>query len=74
MNFKKYFNEDKFKIIYYNNLLNVINYKELILLSEDKIVLKNEDFIIIKGSNLSILKLLDNEILINGFVNNIELR
>ena len=74
MNILRYLNEDNFKIVYENNLLNINNFKEILLLSEDKIILKDENEIIILGNNMSVLKLLDNEILINGLIKKIEIR
>jgi len=74
MKILKYLNEDNFKIVYENNLLNINNFKEIILISENKIILKEEKEINIIGENMTILKLLDNEILINGLINKIEIR
>ena len=73
MNFLKYFNENDFKIIYEKNNLDVINFEEIILLSENKIVLKVKNELIITGDNLKVLKLMDGEILIKGLIRKIEI-
>ena len=53
----------------------VVNPKNLkITYLDNKIILsKNNNIITITGSNLTLLKLLDNEILIKGSIKNIEL-
>jgi len=71
---KEFINPKDFKINYYENHLNIVNYDELVLLTEEKIIIsKNERMITIKGRELSLLKLLDKEILIGGFIKTIEL-
>ena len=69
-----YIKDDNFQIIYINNSLNVINYDKLLEISDNVITILKEDKVItIKGSNLRIEKLLENEILIIGLINKIEL-
>ncbi len=71
---KEYLNSTKLKMNYEDNRLNIINYDEILLLTEAKIViLKDGNKITISGSNLSLLKLLDLEILIQGAIKTIEL-
>lgn len=71
---REYINSNDFKMNYINNKLNIVNYDEIVLLSCEKIIiLKNNKTICIKGNDLSLLKLLDNEILINGLIKSIEL-
>ena len=75
MNLKNFINDLEFKITILNNCINVVNYEELVLLSEDKIIIKNDNkSILIIGKNLSILKLLNQELLIKGIFQNIEFR
>ena len=51
-----------------------LKYDDIVLLTEDKIILKKDQKIItINGNNLTLLKLLDEEILIQGYIKNIEL-
>lgn len=74
MKIKEFVNPKNLKITYLNNKLNVLNYDEIIILLDNKIILsKNNNIITITGSNLTLLKLLDNEILIKGSIKNIEL-
>ena len=69
-----YIKDDKFKIIFVNNSVNIINYDKLLEISEKIVTLEKENRLInIKGSNLRIGKLLDNEVLIIGIINKIEL-
>ena len=74
MNILNFFNENDFKIIYYHDYLNILNYKELELLSNNKIIFKYDCIYTVTGDDLKILKLLDNEILIHGKITNIEIR
>ena len=67
------FIEDKsFKIIIYNNLIGIINFKELIDINSTTIKILSDKQIIILGKNLSIVKKLDNEILIKGLIGEIK--
>ena len=69
-----YINDDRFKIVYWNNSVNIINYDNILEINNDKITLENNNkFIVIKGSNLTLNKLLDNEILIVGIISEIDL-
>ena len=71
---KEYLNSSKLKMNYSDNKLNIVNYDEIILLTEEKIILlKDKKQIIIKGSSLTLLKILDDEVLINGSIKTIEL-
>ena len=71
---KEYINSNKLKINYTDKKLNIVNYDEIIILTESKIILlKDKHEIIVKGNNLTLLKLLDKEILIGGIINIIEL-
>ncbi len=71
---KEFLNNQELKITYFNNQVHVLNYKDILLLDEDKIILKKESgTITIKGSNLTLLKLLDEEILIQGQIKSIEM-
>lgn len=71
---KEFIYPNNLKINYINNMLNIVNYDEINLLTEKIItIIKNQKEIIIHGDNLTIIKLLDNEILIAGKINKIEL-
>ena len=72
----EYINENHYKMtIINNNQINVINYQEIDDFSSDKIKIKYQSgYSIIHGHNLVIRKMLDDEILITGVINNIEIR
>lgn len=71
---KEFINSKQLRLNYIDNKLNVVNYDEIVLLTNEKIILtKDKKVIIIKGLNLTLLKLLEEEILINGSIKTIEL-
>ena len=71
---REYISSNKLKINYVNNNLNVVNYDEILLLTESKImILKDKKTITIKGDNLIVSKLLEQEILIEGVIKSIEM-
>ena len=71
---KEYLNSSKLELIYKDNKLDVSNYEDILLLTSDKIILlKDTKEIVIVGSDLTLLKLLDNEVLIGGCIKRIEL-
>ncbi len=69
-----YIKDENFKIIYINNSINVINYDKILEVKNNIVTLEKENkLLFIKGSNLKLNKLMDNEILITGVVNEIDL-
>lgn len=69
-----YIKDNKFKICYVNNSVNIVNYDKIIEIKDTVITIVKEDKIIfIKGNDLRLNKLLDNEVLITGSINKIEL-
>ena len=73
-NLREYINSNKIKITYIENKINVVNYDEIVILTDSKIILlKDNKSIVIEGNNLTLLKLLDKEILIGGNIKKIEL-
>ena len=74
-NFRSYLLEDDFKINIFKNKIDIINYDHIGSIDTNKINIYYEDGeIIITGKNLSLLKMVDNELLISGTINNLELR
>lgn len=72
---KNYLCENKFKIIYIDNSIDIINYKEINYLEENKISLSlSNKTLCIKGKKLRINKLLENEILVIGCIESIEFK
>ncbi|MCI8547957.1 MAG: hypothetical protein HFJ38_03605 [Bacilli bacterium] len=70
---REYIDKDEFQLTLLKHRVNIVNYEELLQISEKEIVLKSRDEkIIITGDKLAISKLLDYEILIIGEISNIE--
>ena len=70
----RYLTDREYKIIYKDKYLNIINYVEIIDFSEAEICVNGGNSITkIIGNNLVISKMLDNEIVIVGNINKIEL-
>ncbi len=67
-----YIRQNEFKMILKKNNIDIENYTNLGNISDNEIIIiENSRKIIIKGKNLSIVKLLNNEVLITGNYNNI---
>ena len=70
---KNYINDNDFKITIYENKVHIMNYKLLISIDKNYISLKSYNKKIkITGDKLIPKKLLDNEILLIGNINKIE--
>jgi hypothetical protein len=68
-----YVNDTEFRFTYYEDKVNIINFKRIISLEDNYISLQSiNKKIIIKGDGLVLSKLLDNEVLIIGNIKNIE--
>ena len=70
---RNFINEDSFKIIIYNDLINIVNYKELLDININNIKIKSNKIIDITGKDLCIVKLLDNELLIKGIIERVHI-
>ena len=67
--------EEKFKMNYLDNKLDIINYKEISHFDSNKIiVIYQNGSIVVSGKNLVVSKLLHDELLIEGNIDKIELR
>ena len=63
---------EKFKIICFSKYIDIINYKELLSINDNEIILLSfNKKIIIKGNNLVIIKLVSDELLISGVIEEI---
>jgi len=72
---RSYILDEEFKLIYLKNKVNIINYKSIGHFDSTKVIVRSNDFnVIIKGSNLVVTRLVNDEILITGTINNIEFR
>ena len=70
----RYLEDKKYEIIINENKVNIVNFEEIIDFSIERISLKcNNTKIIIEGKNLIISKMVDEEILITGTINNIRI-
>lgn len=67
-----YINEKSFSMIYKNKKLDIVNYTKILDFSDIKITIgyKNNKYII-EGTNLVITRMVDEELLITGNINNI---
>ncbi|MEG1495302.1 MAG: YabP/YqfC family sporulation protein [Bacilli bacterium] len=71
---KNYCLNPVFSFTYFNKKLNIINYKEIVVLESKHISFKFEGgSITVKGSDLTVKRLLDQEVLIGGNITLIEL-
>lgn len=69
-----YLVDKEYKIIVKKNQVDIINYDEIVDFNLEKITLRhNKTLIIVEGKKLYISKMLDNEVLIKGFVFNIRI-
>lgn len=72
---KDYILDNEFRLILFNDRLNIINYKELLEINNKEIVISNSNGrIYVYGNNLVLNKLLDKEILISGNILKIEVK
>ena len=70
----RYLEDKNYQIIIKENQVNIINFKEVIDFSTDKISLKCDNKIInIEGKNLIISKMLDEELQITGIIYNLRI-
>ena len=73
-NLIEYIHDNKLKIIASKKEVNIINFKEILGFDEKQIIIaSNEAIITISGNNLIINKLLDNEVLIIGEIEKIDM-
>lgn len=70
---KDYINDKEFRMTIFTDRIHIINYLQILSIEDERVAfLTNKGRIIIKGSNLCLNKLLDDEVLVSGFVSNIE--
>lgn len=73
--FNNYINENEYKIIIKNNTVNIINYLEILDFNATCIKIKHQKGITnIIGRNLVVNKMLNDEILITGEIDTINLK
>ena len=70
----RYLEDKNYQIIIKNNSVNIINIDEIIDFSINKITVRtNNNIIIVEGKNLIISKMLEDEVLIFGTINNVRI-
>lgn len=71
---RNYIRDDEFRVNLYKDRIHIVNYTKIITIEKSRISIKySSGVVIIKGSNLALKKLLDDEILIKGVINSVEL-
>ena len=74
-NIRHFINDTDFQIVYINKKLDIVNYEKINYMEDEKISLSYcFGTIVIKGENLRVQKILDNEIVIVGEIENIDFR
>lgn len=72
---RSYLLDDEFRMTVLKDKINICNYDVIDYLDDDRISIKCLDcYIVIKGERLSVIKLLNDEILIKGQIKTIEMR
>lgn len=70
--FKDYIDDKRFSILYLNNKLDIVNYTSIIDFSDTLISFQYKTFTYhVEGENLSIVKMADDEVLIEGKISKI---
>ena len=68
-----YVNDKEFRLTLYNDKIHIINYKKIISLESNYLsMLCLDKKVLVTGDSLVLNKILDNELLIKGTINNIE--
>ena len=72
-NIRHFISDTSFQMIYINNYLDLINYKDIISMDSNKIILELVNRkLMITGNNLTVKKLLESEMVIDGKIITIE--
>jgi len=72
---REYIGEQKLKIMILDNKVDIVNYDNIDHFDSNKVMIKASDKLItIKGDRLVVSRLLNDEVLVEGVINNIELR
>ena len=72
---RSYLLEEELKINVFKNKVNISNYTNIDHFDDNSVIVRHKDGkVLIKGNSLVVSKLVDNEVLIEGKINQIELR
>lgn len=70
---RNYIKDDEFRLTILKNKIHVINYTDILSLDSKRISIQSDNnMYVIKGNNLVLNRLLNNEVLIEGFILSIE--
>lgn len=73
--FNNYLNDKKYKIIFTNNMVNINNYIEIIDFNTNMISIKHDSGVTkVIGKDLVVTKMIDDEILISGNIQEIAIK
>ena len=73
--FRSYLLDEEFELNLYKNRIHIINYVSIGHFDSNKVIINyDEGSIVIKGKNLVVSRLMNDEILVKGDFQNIELR
>ena len=71
---RNYINDVEFRVNLYKDKVHIVNYTKIVTIEKSRISIGySSGMLIIKGKDLALKKLLDDEILIKGIVNSVEL-
>lgn len=73
-NLRNYINDVEFRVNLYKDKVHIVNYTKIVTIEKSRISIGySSGMLIIKGKDLALKKLLDDEILIKGIINSVEL-
>ncbi len=71
---RNYINDVEFRVNLYKDKVHIVNYTKIVTIEKSRISIRySSGMLIIKGKDLALKKLLDDEILIKGIINSVEL-
>lgn len=72
---RDYIKDDTFRINIVNGKIDIVNYTDIVNLDDNQIIVNSPfGLVVITGKGLVVVRLIENEILINGKVQKVELR
>lgn len=71
---RNYISDVEFRVNLYKDKVHIVNYTKIVTIEKTRISIRySSGMLIIKGKDLALKKLLDDEILIKGIINSVEL-
>lgn len=71
---RNYISDVEFRVNLYKDKVHIVNYTKIVTIEKSRISIGySSGMVIIKGKDLALKKLLDDEILIKGIINSVEL-